>query len=381
MDDLGAHAAEELALLVGAAVAGDADAVAREHGDLLAEVPHPLHVPMVTVARFGSVSTSCTDAARCPPRQGWVRERFVSERQHVASRPVAPSSSVVLGRETFRARGGGRLRSWPGPGRTPPVPGARLPFPLIEARAAEADAASAKVALAQTSMLRLARAGGRRRRAAGSGGAADAAGDGVAHRRRQRPRDADAGARARTWHRPVRGHRCRAVPVDGASRWCGACAREGVDLGDATLVAPHVACSATWRGRSPSPTLADAVGVDRPRGCASSSNGHSASLAIDLVAAERAGAARSLSVLCSAVLCVGLWLASRARGPSRGRQLLLLWAAAGVATAFGLEVCRWSGLRSCRSGALSDVAVWGDVSRHLAATVPGTLVGAGSSWP
>jgi hypothetical protein len=85
--------------------------VTRERGDLLTEVPRPLHVPMVTVARFGSVSTSCTDAARRPSRQGSVRERFVSEPQHAAAMPVAPSSPVVLGRETFRARGGGRLRS------------------------------------------------------------------------------------------------------------------------------------------------------------------------------------------------------------------------------------------------------------------------------
>ena len=246
-----------------------------------------------------------------------------------------------------------------------------MPFPLIEARAAEADVASAKVALAQTSMPRLlaqAVVGG-----ALLGAAvllmllatASLVADG-----------SDLATPARALVLGLGIALCVAIGAElfptTAFTMVRGVVRQGLDLGDATLVG-LTSLLGNLAGAVAVAELADLVGVVVD-GNASTQQRALGSLSLDLT--RQSGVELLvLSVLCSTVLCVGLRLATTP-GPSRGRQLLLLWAAAGVATAIGLEVSV-VGAAVLSLGALSDVAVWGDVSRHLAATIPGTLVGSG----
>jgi formate/nitrite transporter FocA (FNT family) len=245
-----------------------------------------------------------------------------------------------------------------------------LPFPLIEARAAEADAASAKVALAQTSMPRLlaqAVVGG-----ALLGAAvllmllatASLVADG-----------SDLATPARAL---VLGLGIALSVAIGAELFPSTVltmvrgvAREGVDLGDATLAA-LASLLGNLTGAIAIAGAADAAGVI-VRGEASVQQRAVGALAVDLVALS--GLELLLvAVLGSAVLCTGLWLAGRAGRP--GTRLLVLWVAAAVATGLGLGLSV-VGAAVLAMGALSDVAVWGDVSRHIAATVPGALLGAG----
>ncbi len=245
-----------------------------------------------------------------------------------------------------------------------------MPFPLIEARAAEADAASAKVALAQTSMLRLAAQ-------AVVGGALLGAAV-LLMLLATASLIAEGSDLATPTRALVLGLGIALSVAIGAELFPSTVltmvrgvAREGVDLGDATLVA-LTSLLGNLAGAIAIAGAVDAAGVI-VRGDASVQQRALGALAIDLVALS--GLELLLvAVLGSAVLCAGLWLASRAGGPRA--RVLLLWAAAAVATGFGLGLSV-VGAAVLAMGALSDVAVWGDVSRHVAATVPGALLGAG----
>jgi formate/nitrite transporter FocA (FNT family) len=246
-----------------------------------------------------------------------------------------------------------------------------LPFPLIEARAAEADAASAKVALARTSMPRLlaqAVVGGALLSAAVLLmllATASLVNDGTAVATPARALVLGFGIAMSV------AVGAELFPTTAFTMVRGVI-RQGVDLGDATLVG-LTSLLGNLAGAIAVAGLADVTGVVVD-GDASQQQRALGSLSVDL--AQQSGLELLLlSVLCSVVLCVGLRLASTA-DRSRARQLLLLWVAAAVATAIGLEVSV-VGAAVLSLGALSDVAVWGDVSRHLAATIPGTLLGTG----
>ena len=119
-------------------------------------------------------------------------------------------------------------------------------------------------------------------------------------------------------------------------------AREGVDLGDATLVA-LTSLLGNLAGAIAIAGAADAAGVI-VRGDASVQQRALGALAVDLVALSGLDLLL-VAVLGSAVLCTGLWLAGRAGGPRT--RLLLLWAAAAVAT--GLRPGSVGG-RGCGAG-------------------------------
>jgi formate/nitrite transporter FocA (FNT family) len=245
-----------------------------------------------------------------------------------------------------------------------------LPFPLIEARAAEADAASAKVALAQTSMPRLLA------QAVVGGALLSAAA--LLMLLATASLVVDGSSVATPARGLVLGLGIAVSVAVGAELFpttaftmVRGVVRQGLDLGDATLVG-LTSLLGNLAGATAVAGLADVAGV--VDGHASVQQRALGSLSLDLV--DQSGLELLLlSVLCSTVLCIGLRLASSAER-SRGRQLLLLWAAAAVASAIGLELSV-VGAAVLSLGALSDVAVWGDVSRHLAATIPGTLVGSG----
>lgn len=243
-----------------------------------------------------------------------------------------------------------------------------MPFPLIEVRVAEADAASAKVALAQTAMVRLLVQ-------AVVGGALVAAA--VVVMLLAVAEVGDAGSRLDA---PVRGIMLGlglAVSVavgaelfpSTAVTMVRAVLRRGVDIGDATLVV-LTSLLGNLVGAITVGGAVDAVGA--VRGGASPEQRALGALAVDLVDLGRVELF-ALSLLCSLVLTVGLLLAATL--PSPRHRLLLTWAAAGTATTIGVNLSV-VGAALLSLGALSDVAVWSDVSRHLAVTVPANLLAA-----
>ena len=89
------------------------------------------------------------------------------------------------------------------------------------------------------------------------------------------------------------------------------------------------------------------------------------------------------AVLCNALVCLALWMASRAA--TDGAKLAVLWWAllAFVGSAFEHSIAN---VTLYSLGALGGVAAWSDLGRNLAWTVPGNLVGgallvgAGYGW-
>lgn len=243
-----------------------------------------------------------------------------------------------------------------------------MPFPLIEARAAEADAASAKVELARTSMPRLLVQ-------AVVGGVLLAAAV-LLMLLAVAPLIIDGSGLATPARGIVAGFGLAVAVVIGAELFPSTAltmvrgvTRYGVDIGDAGLVA-LTSLLGNLAGAIAFARLVDAIGVV-PDGASVQQRALGA-LALDLGALG--GTEMFLrSVVCSVVLSIGLVVA--AATPAPRRRLLVMWAAAGVAAGIGLNLSV-VGAALLSLAALSDVAVWGDVSRHLAATVPGNVVGA-----
>ena len=80
------------------------------------------------------------------------------------------------------------------------------------------------------------------------------------------------------------------------------------------------------------------------------------------------------SVLCNALVCLGLWMAARTR--SDGAKLAVLWWAllAFVASGFEHSVAN---MTTFGLGILDGSATWAELARNLAYTVPGNIVGGG----
>ena len=80
------------------------------------------------------------------------------------------------------------------------------------------------------------------------------------------------------------------------------------------------------------------------------------------------------SVLCNALVCLGLWMAGRTR--SDAAKLVVLWWAllAFIASGFEHSVAN---MTLFGMGIFSGSATWSDLFRNLAWTVPGNIVGGG----
>jgi len=114
-----------------------------------------------------------------------------------------------------------------------------------------------------------------------------------------------------------------------------------------------------------------------PAGSARGKMGPGEALIAAAITAKRAATGPQLfwrSVLCNALVCLALWMASRTR--SDAAKLIVLWWAllAFVASGFEHSVAN---MTVFSIGIFQGHAVWADLWRNLAWTVPGNIVGGG----
>lgn len=80
------------------------------------------------------------------------------------------------------------------------------------------------------------------------------------------------------------------------------------------------------------------------------------------------------AVLCNMLVCLAIWMFSRAKGD--GAKTLVLWLPVMVFVAVGFEHCV-ANMAVYSMAILDDLATFGDLLRNLAFTVPGNIVGGG----
>ena len=80
------------------------------------------------------------------------------------------------------------------------------------------------------------------------------------------------------------------------------------------------------------------------------------------------------AVLCNMLVCLALWMASRAT--SDGAKIAVLWFAllAFIASGFEHSVAN---MTSLGLAAMTGVGTWGDLGRNLLYTIPGNVIGGG----
>ena len=95
---------------------------------------------------------------------------------------------------------------------------------------------------------------------------------------------------------------------------------------------------------------------------------------LDAKAAASGGALFWRAVLCNALVCLGLWMATRAT--TDGAKLVVLWWAllAFVASGFEHSIAN---VTTFALGIFAGHATWAELLRNLALTIPGNVVGGG----
>ena len=95
---------------------------------------------------------------------------------------------------------------------------------------------------------------------------------------------------------------------------------------------------------------------------------------LDSKAAATSGGLFWRAVLCNALVCLGLWMATRAT--TDGAKLVVLWWAllAFVASGFEHSIAN---VTTFSLGIFAGHASWGELARNLALTIPGNVLGGG----